>query len=80
MGNICYRYLSTSASCDHLNYNSASDTSERYFTADGNGVDTADDLDTPNRRSLSKESLLRTGIVIYITYQSKYGNLRIIVI
>ena len=29
------RFLSTSASCDQLNYNSASDTSERYYTADG---------------------------------------------
>jgi len=49
------RYLSTlSASCDHLNYNSASDTSELYFTADGNGYD------TPRRRYQSKDSLART--------------------
>ncbi|KAF2361832.1 Peptidase C19 ubiquitin carboxyl-terminal hydrolase [Trinorchestia longiramus] len=55
------RYLSTSASYDQLNYNSASDTSERYYTCDGNGVDTGDDLDTPKRHSLSKETLLKAS-------------------
>ncbi|XP_063848820.1 ubiquitin carboxyl-terminal hydrolase 16-like [Scylla paramamosain] len=42
------RYLNTCYSSDQLNYNSASETSERYFTPyekDCNGLDTGDDLE-----------------------------------
>lgn len=43
-----HKYLKMCYSSDQLNYNSASDTSERYFTPyerDCNGLDTGDDLD-----------------------------------
>ncbi|XP_050718135.1 ubiquitin carboxyl-terminal hydrolase 16-like isoform X4 [Eriocheir sinensis] len=43
-----HKCLNTCYSSDQLNYNSASDTSERYYTPyekDCNGLDTADDLD-----------------------------------
>ncbi|XP_066939893.1 ubiquitin carboxyl-terminal hydrolase 16 isoform X4 [Macrobrachium rosenbergii] len=42
------RCLNSCQSSDHLNYNSASETSERYFTPnerDCNGLDTGDDLE-----------------------------------
>lgn len=45
---FCCRCLKSCYSSDQLNYNSASDTSERYFTPnerDCNGLDTGDDLD-----------------------------------
>ncbi|XP_042222250.1 ubiquitin carboxyl-terminal hydrolase 16-like [Homarus americanus] len=45
---LLFRCLKTCYSSDQLNYNSASDTSERYFTPyerDCNGLDTGDDLD-----------------------------------
>nr|XP_045592831.1 ubiquitin carboxyl-terminal hydrolase 16-like isoform X3 [Procambarus clarkii] len=45
---LLFRCLKTCYSSDQLNYNSASDTSERYFTPyerDCNGVDTGDDID-----------------------------------
>ncbi|XP_071524258.1 ubiquitin carboxyl-terminal hydrolase 16 isoform X2 [Panulirus ornatus] len=43
-----HRCLNSCNSSDHLNYNSASETSERYFTPyerDCNGLDTGDDLE-----------------------------------
>ncbi|KAG0728372.1 Ubiquitin carboxyl-terminal hydrolase 16 [Chionoecetes opilio] len=48
LGDWSIWYLNTCYSSDQLNYNSASDTSERYFTPyerDCNGLDTGDDLD-----------------------------------